>query len=392
MTRVNIFNPSFCPNSKCQRSENFLKKSVHYLVSPLLSGNFYIRKGIARRQDGSIRQRFKCRICGCSFSDSIFSLNYRLRKRGHISARIFKGVVHNRSDRSLSRELGVSHSTVCARVRRLAQHALLQHNTFLNKITIKEEIAFDGLEAFARSQYEPCNINQAIGGDTLFCYLFNYAPMNRKGRMSDRQRRYLARVECGEGRFDPRALRTTSGAIFNEVVRRKDPSQKNIVLRSDDHFQYRRAIRRDLAESIRLQIEHVTVSSKEARNYKNILFPVNHADLLIRRKVAAMSRETICFSKKGARMMHKYVLYMCYKNYMTPQCVKKQKTKRLSNTESPAMRLGLTKRLYRFHDFFSSRNPAPDLDALALDWKLLYKDDVAYKRSKKFLQKDLKIA
>jgi len=392
MASVNIFNPSFCPNAKCVRSENYLRKSAPYLVLHSSPEKFFIRKGVVKREDGSTRQRFKCRTCRCNFSDSVFSLNYRLRKRGHISARTFKGVVHNRSNRSLSRELGVSHSTICDRITRLAQHALLRHNAFINKMTIKEELAYDGLEAFAHSQYEPCNINQAIGADSLFCYLFNYAPMNRKGRISDRQLKYLARIECGEGRFNPRAIRTTSAEIFTEIVRRKDPSKENIILRSDDHFQYRRALARDLGESIRAQIEHITVSSKATRNYKNILFPVNHADLLIRRKVAAMSRETICFAKKASRMMHKYILYMCYKNYMTAQCVKKQKTKRLSNVESPAMRLGLTKRLYRFHDFFSTRDPTPDLDALPLDWKLLYQDDVAFKRSKDFLKKDLKIA
>src|SRR5690606_25930931 len=105
------------------------------------------------------------------------------------------------------------------------------------------------------------------------------------------------------------------------------------------------------------------------------------------RKVAAFSRETICFSKKASRMMDKYLLYICYKNYMKPQFVKAHRNDPDTLTKSPAMRLAITDRLLSFGDFFGFRHPSPDLDTLPLDWKHLYLDQVAFTRSLKHASK-----
>lgn len=370
------FSPPFCPNPKCELA-----------ASPSLSShNFFARKGTVRRHDGSLRFRFSCSKCGRGFSNTTFSLNYRCQKRGHINARIFKGVVHNRSNRSLARELKVSEWLIRHRVMRLAQSALLNHSEYLKSQTISEEVAYDGLEAFARSQYEPNNVNQAVGSRSLYCYLFNFSPMNRKGMISERQKKYLFKLEEAEGRFNPRSIRKSTFEIFSELAKRKDPSLTQLTIRSDEHFQYRRAYRDDLSIEIRAQIKHETVSSKACRNYKNILFPVNHLDLLIRRKVAAFSRETICFSKKPSRMLHKYILYICYKNYMVPQFVKPHKNNAHAHTHSPAMVLKITNKLLKFHQFFKGRHPNPNLSELPLDWGLLYQDRVPFERAHRFIR------
>ena len=245
-------------------------------------------------------------------------------------------------------------------------------------------MTYDGLEAFAYSQYEPCNINQVVGADTLFTYIFNLAPMNRKGRISERQREYLRQKEIEKGRYDPKAIRWTTGAILRELV--KMNRQKPFVFRSDQHFQYRRAIERDLTEDERNQITHRTVSSKDCRNYKNILFSVNHLDLLIRRKVAAFTRETICFSKKASSLLEKYILFICYKNYMKPCFTKCQKRNPDANIKSPAMQLGLVEKILTFWELFRFRNPKPKIEDLPLDWAFTMRGESAYVRSKEFLK------
>lgn len=372
-----VFQPPHCPNKSCLmpylKARRFCEGSPPYIV-----------KGREFRLDGSIRQRFLCKYCHRSFSDATFDLNFRFQKRARINHRIFFGVLHNRSNRSLARELKVSECLVRTRVLRLSQMALLRHHEFISQIKINEDIAYDGLEAFAHSQYEPNNINQAIGANSLFCYLFNFSPMNRKGRTSPRQRKYLANLEDAYGRFDPSAIRKASLSLFKELIARKDPRCRKLVLRTDEHFQYRRAIERDLKPEERLQLEHLSVSSKATRNYKNILFPVNHLDLLIRRKVAAFSRETICFSKKASRMFHKYVLYICYKNYMKPQFVKKHESNKKAHTDSPAMHLGLTTKLLKFSEFFGQRIVAPKLNKLPLDWSIHFNDMSPFNRSRAF--------
>jgi hypothetical protein len=371
--------PPGCPNPQC----------ATHLVGKDRQVFSYRRRGSAKRKDGTVRVRYRCCVCGQGFSSATFDINYRLKNRGHQNARIFWGVVHNRSNRSMSRELEVSENCVRGRVRRLSQVALVEHYNYMKGIQgFDEEYVYDGLEAFARSQYEPCNINQVVGADSLYTYIFNYAPMNRKGRMSDRQREYLKAKEEQEGRFDPQAIRKTTHRILQELLKLQSEKglKTEVVFRSDEHFQYRRAIERDLGDQERSQIQHRTVSSKECRNYKNILFAVNHLDLLIRRKVAAFTRETICFAKKASSLVEKYILFVCYKNYMKPCFTKLQKRDPSSNTQSPAMRLKITDHLLSFGEFFSYRNPNPRIDDLPLDWAKTLRGESAFERSFKFVR------
>lgn len=391
----NYIKPRFCPNMKCR----FFCPSVGGGVGVGVGGDRlgrsqkcdlgsfrYKREGIRHLKDGTVRVRFRCKQCGRIFSSSTFDLNYRMRRRGHVSSRIFFGVVHNRSNLSLSRELGVSEHCVRRRISRLAATGLMRHSEYLEGVSLEEELAYDGLEAFAYSQYEPCNINQVVGAESLFTYIFNYAPMNRKGRMSDRQVEYLRSKEREEGRHDPRAIRKATAEIIGELIRMRErvESGGGLVIRSDEHYQYRRALERDLEEAERGRIKHKTVNSRECRNYKNILFSVNHLDMLIRRKVAAFTRETICFSKKASSLMEKYILYICYKNYMRPAFTKQQKRDPESNVKSPAMRLGLEKRLLSFGEYFSGRYPEVGRVRMRLDWTETLKGECRYKRSPKF--------
>jgi DNA-binding transcriptional MocR family regulator len=89
----------------------------------------------------------------------------------------------------LARDLGCSLDTIQRRFRELAAQGLIQQAKKTERLKIREPIAFDGLENFAFSQYDPNNINHAFGKESLFLYDFNYCPINRKGRMTDTQRK-----------------------------------------------------------------------------------------------------------------------------------------------------------------------------------------------------------
>jgi len=375
MSDETSFIPPYCPNAKCLHHKGFLKNGAF---------KSWRRKGFDRRKFSTPVLRFECFYCKKNFCERSFSINYRLKKTGHLNARIFFGVLHNRSNRSLSRQLKVSECLVRTRIFRLASAALCHHASFIQDLKICEAVSYDGLEAFAKSQYEPNNINQAVGQDSLYCYLFNFAPMNRKGRISMRQKRKLLCIEGDLGRFNPRAIRVASAELFSDLVKMKHPSLERLHLCTDEHFQYRRAIEQDLSLEDSSQIYHQSVSSKATRNYKNILFSVNHLDLLIRRKVAAFTRETICFSKKHSSMLHKYVLYISYKNYMKPRFTKRHKKDPSSNTHSPAMKLGLVQKLLKFQDIFARPIPSTHMRTLPLAWERLLKDEVLFHRDLKF--------
>lgn len=369
-----VRNPSFysikCANPECSGTSANLKR--HGLSRPILC------------LWGARRQRFRCNLCKTTLSDNFFKFHYRLKhKDPAINSKIFRLLVHGLSYRKIAHLLALSEHCVRIRVNRMAQQAMKFHEQVSKAHKISEPICFDGLENFAASQYEPNNIQQAVGRDSLFIYDFNFASLNRKGRMSDWQKNRLAEKTDEHGRFNPKAIRVATREIIERLVKRRSTQEKPLVFISDEHFQYRRAIEKDLKSK---DIEHVTISSKATRNYQNILFAINHADLLIRQSMAAFARETISFSKTAGRMCQKYALFMVHKNYMSAQFTKTQVRRPRAHLQSPAQSLGLFDRLLEFSDIFSHRSQKQDCKEWNKDWQCFWSGEVPkpYARSKKF--------
>ncbi len=317
---------------------------------------------------GRVRQRFRCVECGRRFNDNVDSFYFNLRKNNtHLNAQILGLNQHGLSNRSIASLVHVSEHCVRGRLKRLAQRALeFQWEKLQCLNGIREPVVIDGLENFAGSQYDPNNINQAIGYDSLFIYDYNYVGLNRKGRMSDWQKNRLKEIVKERGRYKPSAIRHGFSELVKQVYELLPKDQKRLELYSDEHFQYKRALRRELSK---LNIEHKTVNSKECRNFQNILFPVNHADLMIRHLVKSYTRETIAFNKTAGAMSQRYVLYMVTKNYMRPQFTKKLKSEPLGHVQSPAQALGLTDKVLKFGDIFDKRPTEHGMKKLRPAWQ-----------------------
>jgi transposase-like protein len=344
---------------------------------------FGFSKPIACMQ-GKRQQRWKCLNCLKHFSDNSSSFNHRFKKNDDgLNAKILILCLNHVSNRQIAHLNHISEHCVRIRLDRMAKRALVFHQSYLSKITIGETICFDGLENFAGSQYDPNNIHQAVGEDSLFHYDFNCVQLNRKGRMSPWQKLKNSGIEMELGRYHPRAIRTGTVNILKRLVSRA--KNKALCLNSDEHFQYKRAINWDLQNA---KITHRTVSSKACRNYKNILFPVNHIDLLIRNRLAAFARQTISFSKTPGRMCQKFALFIVHSNYMRTQFSKKLKTRPEAHIKSPAQMLGLTDRILKFPDIFDRYPTAEDLNTLNSEHRCFAMGEIPqeFQRSKKYLK------
>lgn len=335
---------------------------------------------------GQCRQRFRCSCCHGTFSENAHLFDFRHKKSNRaLSSLIFRGFICGMSNRQIARYHGISECCVRARLDRMARQAFIFHSKKIEGLKIMEPMAYDGLENFAGSQYDPNNINQAVGAESLFIYDFNFAALNRRGRQSAWQKGRLAQIEACFGRYDPGAIRHASAGILGRLC---DMSPGKLELLSDEHFQYRRAIAAD--KKLRSQIIHKTVSSKACRNFQNILFSVNHADLLIRQRIAAFSRETISFAKTAGRMLQKFMLFLVYKNYMSSQFTKKHVRRPEAHEKSPAQMLGLTTQLLRFSQVFKYYPKQAEIEGLSrIEWRSFAQAEVpaSCKRSLKFKKK-----
>lgn len=342
------FRPPYCPNPGCAKHKRPAER-------------FYCGFGWSRIKRFPYRtRRYLCRECGQTFGYTFFFLDHREQAWG-LNETIFTLYRKGVSMREIARTIGHDERLVRGRIVKMSRFAALRHAYLARNLLIQETIVYDGLENFAYSQYDPNNINHAVGQESLFVYDFNFAPLNRKGRMSPRQRRMKQRLEQEHGPYPRDAIRTATRQIVQRLYARC-PTKRLHVL-SDQHLQYRRALE-DLAG---LTIRHATVPSKIYRNYRNRLFAVNHLDMLSRHSLSAFKRETIAASKHSIAMQESFMLFVAFKNYMRPRFLKQHKHDPFSNRRSPAMHLGLTHKVLAFREFFQNRVTIPQV-RLSEDW------------------------
>ena len=144
--------------------------------------------------------------------------------------------------------------------------------------------------------------------------------------MTDSQRKTRARLETRFGRPDPKGTEKDVATLLSIVA----PEPQELVLHTDEHQAYPRALKR----VPHLSIDHQTISSRAARTPQNPLFPVNLLDLLIRHSGANHKRETIAHSKRRQGAIDRLWVFVVWRNWIKSFSEQKQ-------DGSPAMRLGL---------------------------------------------------
>jgi hypothetical protein len=352
--------PPYCPNPAC---------AWHHRSACAQSGRF-TRQG--SRAVGRFPYRTLLWMCarrGRKFSDSIFYLFYRDRTEPTYE-QIFHYHGHGQSRRAIAKDLGCSLDTVQRRFQELARQGLLIQADKTRALKIREPVAYDGIENFAFSQYDPNNINHAIGRKSFFLYEFNFSPLNRKGRMSQYQKVRDSFLADSHGRYPADSIQKATRRVIERLLMR---TEGDLQFHSDNHYAYRRAIR-SLPQAPRLI--HLITPAKVGRNTRNRLFAINHSDNLTRHQLTTFKRETIAFAKHSLGMIESFTLFMVWKNFLRTCFVKKQKRDPLLNIQSPAMKVGIEARVLTFREYYQIRLQ-PTQVTLNEDW-----DDFVHRRDR----------
>jgi hypothetical protein len=262
-------------------------------------------------------------------------------KRPDLLRPILEGLLACSGFRQIARAQSTSPATVELQAARLGRHMLLFHEQLRPKRVPDEPIVFDGFESFAFSQYWPSHLNTVVGASSHFVYATTFAELRRKGTMTQRQKIRRTELETRFGRPDPKEIEKTSAAALALTIR---TGATGIVLRTDDHKAYSRALKRLEGRSF---IHEITASTKP-RTSQNPLWPVNLLHSLMRHNGANHKRETIAWSKRGQSMVWRDAIHRVWRNYV------KHFSERRKD-ESPAMRLGLTRSRLEWTQILSAR-------------------------------------
>ena len=345
------FIPPHCPRSDCR-----------YHLSA--DGWRWIRHGVYhRRCEPRIIPRFRCSHCRATFSTQSFSPTYWL-KRPELMGAIFHRLLACSGYRQIAREAGCDPTTVMGQAARLGRHALLYLHRHRPSREIGEPLVIDGFESFEFSQYHPVHLNLVVGARSHYLYAFTESELRRKGRMKPRQKRRRQWLELHYGRPDPRAIETGMA----EALRLAAPQAQSLEVRSDEHDDYPRAMRRLRNWSFR----HLRISSRAARTARNPLFPVNRMDLLPRHNGANHKRETIAFSKRRQSMVERAAVLFLWLNFTKPFSER-------HGGGTPAMRLGIRERPVPVRELLKGRL-FPERVGLPPVWARYYRREVMTRR------------
>jgi hypothetical protein len=296
------FRPRCCPNRACP----FHQPRTDW---KFIRFGFYQLRGHPRPL-----QRFRCLHCRRTFTPRTFAVTYWLH-RDDLFALIAQLSTAGSGLRQIARVLRISHTTVARHLARAGRHCLIFHRQMLQGTSLGETLAFDGFESFEYSQFFPFHLNLAVGRESWFIYHFTDSPLRRKGSMTPVQRRRREEIEASLGRPDPQAVE--SGVLELLLValgaRPKDPPE-TIILESDQHPAYVRAVRSLRARAGVPPIRHRRTSSLKPRTTANPLFPANLVDLLLRHCGANHRRETIAFSKRRQGALERAALFTVWRN------------------------------------------------------------------------------
>ena len=336
--------PPFCPNPACR----FHRRDRHLWR--------FDKHGTYERQSPPFEvQRYRCVTCRRTFGDQTFRVSYWLR-RADLLRPVFFRLLGCSGFRQIAREFGVSPQTVSGLSGRLGRHCLLFHETTRPRGRITEPVSLDSFVSFEYSQYYPTGYHLAAGKDSHFAYGFTDSELRRSGRMTRGQKAKRARLEKTLGRPDPRSIEKDVAALLAIVA----PRRQTLILHTDEHPDYPRAIRR----LPHLTVSHQTISSRAARTPMNPLFPVNLLDLLIRHSGANHKRETIAFSKRRASAIERLAVFLVWRNWIKEFSERK-------GGGSPAMRLGLAKERMTVELVLATRL-FPSRIVLPLRWQPYY--------------------
>lgn len=293
----------FCPNSKC----------INH--SPKSSARWFSYHG-TYSSCGQLRQRYRCKCCGKTFSERSLSIDYWT----HRNIDYLELITHFASGysvRGLARFFRTSTQTIQNRFGRLARNIIATTTSLHHTLKLKEHLVADGFEGFCVSQDFPNNIHLLAGKESQFLYGFNYALLRRKGRKTEVQKERCAKLYPLVD-FTRHTIKHTFAELLTQMMNVAHQAS-SFELYTDEKRQYKFALREDPFTSqlrVKRLFSHITINSRLPRTILNDLFSVNYLDREVRKDLAEYHRETVCFPRNVNNTLERLCVYFFHHNFI----------------------------------------------------------------------------
>jgi len=336
-------NPRFCPYSGCD---------AHFQPP---TRRWFVRRGTYSSNRAGPTQRYRCLLCGRSFSDATFSIDFYAHRS--IDYRQLLLLLCSCSGiRQIGRTMALHRGMVGNRIMRLARKAISVQSALMRRHLLDESVVADGLRSFWISQFVPNEFAAVVGKKSRFCYAYTAYSLRRSGRMTPAQKEKRDELEqCFKA--SPKATEEGFGAIVEEVTRICAlESDYRVVLHTDEHQAYLRALRKHggwLTLAAQQRVRHQRTSSKAPRTRHNPLASINSFDRSVRNDLAEHVRETIRFAKCVGASQDRFAVYQHWHNFRKPASIDETRHEKRTHAELIGYEEADLKRLLR--GFFTAR-------------------------------------
>ncbi len=267
-----------------------------------------------RRNTSKFIQRFRCRLCGHSFSLATSDPCFRQHKRT-VNVRVKDLLCSGVSLRRIARILHLNQKTVVRKLYFLAKQANAEINKYRNSIGDGSilDMQFDEMETIEHTKCKPLSIALAVTTEKRKILAMEVSQMSCKGPLTP-----ISLKKYGY-RTDKRAK-----GIKNMLQTIKPLLHPNAVLTSDKCGRYTTPVKKYLPKTI----THRTVKGRKSSTggqgeIKKIrfdpIFSLNHTCAMLRANVNRLIRKTWCTTKKPEALKAHLAIYMNYHNQvLTP--------------------------------------------------------------------------
>lgn len=234
---------------------------------------------------------------------------------------------------------------------RLGRHAILFHERCLSQLPpVSEVIVHDHFETFIGRQDRALGVGTAVGSWSWFVYHVDPAPHRGSGRRPDRLPQSAAPFAAS--RAYVQSIQRTFRALIPHVSD-GEPLTCNVDGRRD----YQTAVRAvDLRSRVVLKVypnpkrgPKGSPRSLEAKERDHAMFPVDQLHQLLRHTCADHKRETLAFGRRLESILGRAHLIAAWKNFI------KGRSERRPDRTTPAMKVGLTDRRWRWSRLLAQR-------------------------------------
>jgi len=329
-----VFIPPRCPAPSC---------AAHADPQAAESdADFYTRHGSYQPKCRAQRvPRFKCKLCGKTFSRQTFRMDYCDNKPFH-NALLFKLLASGLGLRQSARILGISRRCTELKARKISRHLGHLNRNLTDQFDDGCRFMLDEMETFEGERAVlPVTVPVLIETRSMFVIATDVATIKPSGRMSNDRREAIRRAQerCG-----PREDRSANALA--RTFRRMRFFCRNIEtveFSSDKKHMYSSMLRKFFGQ----HAIHLKTSSKQRRDQTNPLRHINLTNAMARDLTGRLRRESWLVSKARRYLRLQLHVFTAYRNFIRRRINREKPT--------PAQLLGFATRPASFDEMLSWR-------------------------------------